>query len=57
MTELEEWLRRRLEELGVKTPEDELRELATAYPALQAWMKMAEELAGDELREELDEGA
>lgn len=57
MTELEELLRRRLEELGVKTSEDELRELATAYPALQAWMKMVEELAGEQLDEQLTDGA
>lgn len=57
MTELEEWLGRRLEELGVKTSEDELRELATAYPALQAWMRMVEELAGEQLDERLNEGA
>ena len=48
MTELEDWLRRRLEELGVDTSEDELRELATAYPALQAWIRMVEELAADD---------
>lgn len=52
MTELEEWLRSRLEELGVKTSEDELRELATTYPALQAWMRMVEELAGEQVPEE-----
>lgn len=57
MTELEELLRRRLEELGVNTSEDELRELATAYPALQAWMKMVEELAGEQLDEQLTDGA
>ena len=52
MTELEDWLRQRLEELGVDTPDDELRELATAYPALQTWMRMVEELAGESLEEE-----
>lgn len=52
MTELEEWLRSRLEELGVKTSEDELRELATTYPALRAWMRMVEELAGEQVPEE-----
>jgi len=48
VTELEDWLRRRLEELGVDTSEDELRELATTYPALLAWMRMVEELASDD---------
>lgn len=49
MTELEEWLRRRLQEAGIETSEDELRELAAAYPALQAWMRMVEELSGEQL--------
>jgi hypothetical protein len=35
---------RRLQELGVDTTQDELRELASAYPALEAWMRMAEDL-------------
>ncbi len=52
MTELEEWLRRRLEEMGVHTSEDELRELATTYPALQSWMRMVEELAREQVPEE-----
>ena len=52
MTELEEWLRGRLEELGVKTSDDELRELATTYPALQAWIRMVEELAAEKVDED-----
>lgn len=52
MTELEEWLRDRLEELGVKTSEEELRELATTYPALQAWIRMVEELTAEKADEE-----
>ena len=48
MAELEEDLARRLEELGVRTPIEELRELASAYPALVAWMRMAEELTRDQ---------
>ena len=43
--ELDEALRLRLEELGVQTSTEELRELASAYPALVAWMRLAEELA------------
>ena len=43
--ELEELLRARLEELGVETSEEEVRELEEAYPALQAWMRMVEALA------------
>lgn len=49
MTETDEQvLRQRLEEFGVRTTPDELQELATAYPALVAWMRMVEELARDE---------
>ena len=54
MIDLEEEIGRRLEELGVRTSAEELRELASAYPALVAWMRMAEELARDE-DEELPE--
>ena len=54
MIDVEEEIRRRLEELGVRTSPEELRELASAYPALVAWMRMAEELARDE-DEELPE--
>jgi hypothetical protein len=39
---------RRLEELDVRTSAEELQELASAYPALVVWMRMAEELARDE---------
>jgi len=46
--DLEIEIGRRLEELGVRTSAEELRELASAYPALVAWMRMAEELARDE---------
>jgi len=35
---------RRLGELGIATTHDEVRELTSAYPALEAWMRMAEEL-------------
>ena len=45
MAELEEEIGRRLEELGVRTSPEQLRELVSAYPALVAWMRMAEELA------------
>ena len=48
MAEPEESIRRRLEELGVRVSPEELRELASPYPALLAWMGMAEELARDE---------
>lgn len=50
----EETIHRRLEELGVHISAEELQELASAYPALVAWMRMAEELAsveGEELPE------
>ena len=39
---------RRLEELGVATAPDEVEELATAYDALLAWTRIAEELGEDE---------
>ena len=48
MIDLEEEIGRRLEELGVRISPEELRELASAYPALVAWMRMAEELARDD---------
>ena len=54
MAGFEDDLARRLEELGVHTSEEELHELASAYPALVAWMRMAEALARDE-DEELPE--
>lgn len=54
MADLEDDIGRRLQELGVRTSEEELRELASAYPALVAWMRMVEELARDE-DEELPE--
>ena len=46
--EHQESIARRLEELGVATPPDEVEEIATAYDALLAWMRMAEELGADE---------
>jgi len=46
--ELEERVREQLEELDVKTTDDEVRELAEAYPALEAWMRMVEELAEED---------
>lgn len=54
MAEHEDEIGRRLEELGVRTSDEELRELASAFPALVAWIRMAEELARDE-DEELPE--
>ena len=39
----------RLQELGVSTTEDEARELASAYPALEAWIRIASELAGPKI--------
>jgi hypothetical protein len=48
VAEPEDAIRRRLEELGVRTSPEELAELASAYPALLAWIRMAEELARDE---------
>lgn len=47
MADVEDTIARRLEELGVTTQPDEVQEIATAYPALVAWMRMAEELARD----------
>ncbi len=46
--EHQESITRRLEELGVATPPDEVEEIATAYDALLAWMRIAEELGADE---------
>jgi hypothetical protein len=40
-------LARRLEELGVGIAPGQVEELAAAYPALLAWMRIAEELADD----------
>jgi hypothetical protein len=37
----------RLEELGVSIAPDQVEELAAAYPALLAWMRIAEELADE----------
>jgi hypothetical protein len=46
--EYEESIARRLAELGVATAPDEIQELRSAYDALQAWLRIAEELGGDE---------
>jgi len=46
--ELEKRVRARIEELGVETTDDEVRELAEAYPALEAWMRMVEALAEED---------
>ena len=46
--ENQESIARRLEELGVATAPDEVEEIATAYHALLAWMRIAEELGADE---------
>jgi hypothetical protein len=43
-----EELRRRLEEAGVSASEDQLEELATAYPALREWIAIAERLGRGE---------
>ena len=40
----------RLEELGVTSTDDQVLELASAYPALMAWMRIAEELAEREVQ-------
>jgi len=37
----------RLEELGVSIAADQVEELAAAYPALLAWMRIAEDLADE----------
>ncbi|HET7466453.1 MAG TPA: hypothetical protein VFL29_07285 [Candidatus Dormibacteraeota bacterium] len=52
MADIDELIARRLEELGVQTSAEEVEELAAAYPALVAWMRMAEELARDEEAED-----
>ncbi len=44
----QESIARRLEELGVATAPDEVDEMATAYDALLAWMRIAEELGQDQ---------
>ena len=40
----------RLEELGVTSTDDQVLELASAYPALMSWMRIAEELAEREVQ-------
>lgn len=44
----------RLAELGVTTTEDQARELAAAYPALEAWIRMASELADKDMDTKAD---
>src|SRR3954471_21226289 len=39
---------RRLAELGVATAPDEVQELRSAYDALRAWMRIADELGADD---------
>jgi hypothetical protein len=50
-------LAERLEELGVETSQDEAEELASAYPALEAWIRIAAELAKDDKLEVPDSGS
>jgi hypothetical protein len=45
--ENERALTKRLEELGVSIDPGRLEELAEAYPALLAWMRIAKELADE----------
>jgi hypothetical protein len=40
-------LTERLKELGVSIAPDQVQELADAYPALLAWIRIAQELAGE----------
>jgi hypothetical protein len=42
-----ESISRRLDELGIASTRDEVEELLSAYDALQAWLRIAEELGGD----------
>ena len=37
----------RLEALGIETSQAEAEELASAYPALEAWIRIAAEMAKD----------
>jgi hypothetical protein len=46
--EHQESIARRLGELGVATAPDEIQELRSAYDALQAWLRIAEELGGND---------
>jgi hypothetical protein len=46
--EHQESIARRLEELGVPTVSDEVEELASAYEALLAWMRIAGEMGAGE---------
>jgi hypothetical protein len=48
-TPLAQRLAARLEELGVTTSEDQARELASAYQALEVWIRIASELAEPKL--------
>ena len=40
-------LAERLEALGIETSQAEAEELASAYPALEAWVRIAAEMAKD----------
>jgi hypothetical protein len=51
--EKEQSIARRLDELGVATTSDEVEELLSAYDALQAWLRIAEELGGDRANEDV----
>jgi hypothetical protein len=54
----EQSIARRLEELGIATRPDEISELRSAHDALQAWLRIAEELGGDSVHpDELDESS
>ena len=46
--EQQESIGRRLDELGVATAPDEIQELRSAHDALQAWLRIAEKLGGDQ---------
>jgi hypothetical protein len=43
----EQSIARRLDELGIATAPDEVSELRSAYDALQAWLRIVEELGAD----------
>jgi hypothetical protein len=51
---LPERLTARLEELGVTTTDEQARELASAYPALEAWIRIASQLSEQTLRSEAE---
>jgi len=47
----ERTLTKRLDELGVSIDPGQIEELADAYPALLAWMRIAQELADEPVAE------